>query len=59
VNKLLIVSERDDTLVGLITSKDVVLRRTLRHATVDRNFQLICGAAIGMAAIPSNVPIDT
>lgn len=39
VNKLLIISKEEE-LVGLITSKDIVLRRTLVNATVDKNFQL-------------------
>lgn len=49
VNKLLVVS-KDDTLRGLITSKDVILRRTLVNATVDKKMQLVVGAAIGVKA---------
>jgi hypothetical protein len=56
VNKLLIVGD-DEKLVGLITSKDVVLRRTLKNATVDKNFQLVCGAAIGILTFIININI--
>jgi len=49
VNKLLIITKEEE-LVGLITSKDIVLRRTLVNATVDKNFQLVVGAALGVKA---------
>jgi len=47
VNKLLIV-DKDDKLSGLITSKDVLLHRASKYATLDRSGNLVVGAAVGV-----------
>ncbi len=47
VNKLLLVDD-NDILQGLITSKDVLLHRTSKNATIDTKGQLVCGAAVGV-----------
>lgn len=47
VNKLPLVDD-NDILQGLITSKDVLLHRASKNATIDSKGRLVCGAAVGV-----------
>lgn len=44
----LVIIDRNNQLLGLVTSKDLLLKKSNENMTLDKQGRLICGAAIGV-----------